>query len=383
MSHKPSPRYLALLAGLLLILPLSACKKSNTYQAPPPPPVTTSKPVSMDMTSYLDITGNTVASNSVNLVARVSGYLQQVDYTDGATVKKGQKLFVIEPAPYQAKLQQAQAAIAQAQSQVIYAQSQYDRQMDMYKQNATSKANVEQWLSQRDADQAQVSEAIANAEVAQINYGYTTITAPFDGRVTRHLVDPGNLVGNGAATTLATIDQLSPIYVYFNVNELDLLKIRAALATAGRDPNNVTGAPIEIGLQSDSNYPHPGKIDYVSTSLDPSTGTIEVRAVLENADDVLLPGLFVRGQIPLGGGKPQLALPDAAILSDQAGSYVYVAGPDGVVVQKRIGTGVEEAGMTAVTGLSPDDQVIINGLQNATPGAKVAPTEQDLTAPAP
>jgi RND family efflux transporter MFP subunit len=383
MRHKSSLKHrLTILSGLLLATSLAGCGKSNTYKPPPPPPVTTSKPVLMPMTTYLNVTGSTVAINSVNLVARVSGYLDSVDYTDGSVVKKGAKLFVIEPEPYAAKLQQAQAAIAQAKAQVIYAQSQYDRQLDMIKQNATSQANVEQWLSQRDSAQAQVTEAIANAEIAQINYGYTTVSAPFDGRVSRHLVDPGNLVGNGTATQLATIDQLNPIYVYFNVNELALLQVRAALIAHGRRPDDVRGEPIQIGLQSETDYPHPGKIDYVSTSLDPSTGTIEARAVLENANGVLLPGLFVRAQIPLGPPVKKLALPDSAVQSDQAGSYVYVVGPNDVVVQKRVQTGVDNAGMIAITGLAASDQVIISGLQNAAPGVTVAPTEQDLPVPA-
>lgn len=374
-------RHLALLGPVALAASLAGCGKSNSYKPPPPPPVVTSKPVSMPMTTYLDVTGNTVAVNSVSLVARVSGYLQSVDYTDGAVVKKNQQLFVIEPAPYAAKLQQAVAAVAQAKAQVIYAQSQYDRQLDMIQQNATSKASVEQWLSQRDEAQAQVVQAIANQEIAQINYGYTSVQAPFDGRVSRHLVDPGNLVGNGMATQLATIDQLNPIYVYFNVNELDLLTIRAAMKAAGRDPYNVKGEPIDVGLQSETDYPHPGKIDYVSTSLDPSTGTIEARAVLENADDFLLPGLFVHAQIPLGAPVTELALPDDAIQSDQAGPYVYVVGPNNVVAQVRIQTGVQNGGMIAVTGLGPNDQVVIGGIQSAAPGVTVAPTEQDIAAP--
>lgn len=370
------------LLGFVSAAALTGCGKSNAYKPPPPAPVVTSKPVSMPMTTYLDVTGNTVAVNSVNLVARVSGYLDQVNYADGSVVKKGKNLFVIEPQPYYAKLQQAQAAVAQAQAQVIYAQSQYDRQLDMIKQNATSQASVEQWLSSRDEAQAEVLQAIANQTLAQINYGYTSVDAPFDGRVSRHLVDPGNLVGNAAATQLATIDQLNPIYVYFNVNELALLQIRAALKANGRNPNDVKGAPVEVGLQSETDYPHEGKIDYVSTGLDPTTGTIEARAVLENANDALLPGLFVHAQIPLGKPTPQLALPDTAIQSDQAGPYVYVVGANNVVSQVRIQTGVENAGMTAVTGLQPDDQVVIDGIQNAAPGVTVAPTEQDLTAPA-
>ena len=334
----------AQLAGLLLAVSLAGCGKSNTYHPPPPPPVVTSKPVQMPMTTYLNVTGSTVAVNSVQLVARVSGYLTSIDYTDGSVVKKGRQLFVIEQPPYAAQLQQAQAAVAQAKAQVIYAQAQYDRQLVMIKQNATSQANVEQWLATRDADQAQVLEAIANEKIAQINYGYTSVTAPFDGRVSRHLVDAGNLVGNGTATNLATIDQLNPIYVYFNVNELDLLKIRAALIAMGQNPNNVTGSPVFVALQSESDYPHPGKIDYVATSLDPSTGTLQVRAVLNNDSNILLPGLFVRARIPLGGARQQLALPDAAVQSDQAGPYVYVVGADNVVSQVRVQTGVDENG---------------------------------------
>lgn len=368
--------------GGLLALSLSGCGKSNSYHAPPPPPVTTSKPVAMKMTSYLDVTGNTVAVNAVQLVARVAGYLQEIDYTDGSVVKQGQKLFVIEPAPYEAKLQQAEAAVASAKAQVIYAQSQYDRQQTMYAQKATSQANVEQWLSQRDSAKAQVTEAQANEQLAAINYGYTSVSAPFDGVVSRHLVDQGNLVGNGAATTLATITQINPIYVYFNVSELEVLSIRKAIMAQGRNPQDVIGAPVEIGLQSDSDYPYVGKIDYVAPGVDPATGTIQVRATVQNDSDILLPGLFVHGQIPLGAAVARLALPEAAVMSDQTGSYVYVVGKDNIVAQQRVQTGVQEDGMVAVTGLDPDTQVVVDGLQNASPGNTVAPTEHDLTAPA-
>jgi RND family efflux transporter MFP subunit len=367
--------------SLTLIIALAGCGKGNTYKAPPPPPVTTSKPVLMPMTTYLNATGNTVAINSVDLVARVSGYLDSVDYTDGSVVKKGAKLFVIEQPPYAAALMQAQATLAQAKAQVIYAQAQYDRQLQMLKQNATSVAKVQEWLSQRDSAEAQVTGAIASVEIAKINYGYTVVSAPFDGRVSRHLVDPGNLVGNGVATKLATIEQLAPIYVYFNINEMDVLKIRAALMARGQNLNHAYGEPVEIGLSTETNYPYAGRIDYVSTGLDPSTGTFEVRAVLDNANHALLPGLFVRVQVPLGLPVKQLALPDSAIQSDQAGPYVYVLGAKNVVILKRVKTGVENAGMTAVTGLAADDKVITGGLQNAAPGATVAPTEQDISVP--
>jgi membrane fusion protein, multidrug efflux system len=383
MRHSIVPKHLIWVGGFALAAALSGCGKGNSYKPPPPPPVITSKPVSMPMTSYMEITGSTVAINSVNLVARVSGYLQSIDFSDGSVVQKGQRLFVIEPAPYAAKLQQAQASVASAQAQVLYAQSQYDRQLGMLSQNATSKANVEQWLSTRDSDKAQVVESIANEELAAINFGYTSVAAPFTGQISRHFVDIGNLVGNGTATTLATIDQLDPIYVYFNVNEQDLLSVRKAMVEHGLNPGDVKGRPIYIGLQSEEGYPHLGKLDYIAPGVDPSTGTIEVRALFDNPTNVLLPGLFVRGEIPLGAPVARLALPDAAVMSDQAGSYVYVVGTDNVVVQKRVTTGVDNNSMVAVTGLDATDQVVVDGLQNAAPGTTVAPTEKDMTAPAP
>jgi RND family efflux transporter MFP subunit len=382
MRHDIASRRALICAGSLL-LALGGCGKSNNYKAPPPPPVITSKPVSMPMTNYLEISGNTVAVNAVDLVARVSGYLQEIDFKDGSVVKEGQKLFVIEPEPYAAKVQQAQAAVASAKAQVIYAQSQYDRQQQMYAQNATSKANVEQWLSQRDSNEAQVTEQIANEQLAEINYGYTTVTAPFDGLMSRHLVDEGNLVGNSVATTLATITQINPIYVYFNVSELDVISIRKALLERGRNPNDVKGAPIAIGLQSDENFPYTGKVDYIAPGIDPATGTIQVRAIFENDSHVLLPGMFVHGQIPLGAPTTRLAVPEVALMSDQAGPYVYVVGDNNIVVQQRVTTGVHENGMVAVTGLDPSAQVIIDGLPNAAPGSAVAPTEKDISAPAP
>ncbi|WP_298215283.1 efflux RND transporter periplasmic adaptor subunit [Acidocella sp.] len=370
-----------LVAAAIVALALAGCGKRNSYHAPPPPPVVTSKPLSMPMTRYLDVTGNTVAVNSVQLVARVSGYLQEIDFTDGAVVKKGQRLFVIEPAPYAAKLDQARAAVASAKAQVIYAQSQYDRQETMYAQKATSQANVEQWLSQRDSAKAQVTEAIANEELAAINFSYTTVSAPFDGVISRHLVDTGNLVGNGAATTLATITQLDPIYVYFNVSELDALNIQKTLIGEGHKPGQAVGAPIEVGLQSDTGYPYAGRIDYVAPAIDPATGTIQVRALLQNSASLLLPGLFVRGHIPLGAPTTELAVPQTAVMSDQAGSYVYVVGKNNIVAQQRVQTGIQQDGMVAVTGLPADALVVVEGLQNATPGNAVAPAEHDLTAP--
>lgn len=284
---------------------LAACGKTNQYQPPPPPSVTVSKPLSMPVTDYLQATGSVAPSKSVDLVARVEGYLQSVDFQDGSLVRQGQPLFLIEPDQYQAKLQSNQAALQNAQSE-------YERQLRLIKENATSQANVEKWQSQRD-------QAKAAVDLAKINLGYTRITAPFSGRIGRHLVDPGNLVGGMQATKLATLDQIDPVFVYFNVNERDVLRVRnAAMERGEKLGGSIEKLPIYVGLQTESDFPHEGTLDFADNGLNTSSGTIQVRAVLPNKSRVLLPGMFARLRIPLGPPKPALMVPDRVVGNDQA-----------------------------------------------------------------
>ena len=343
----------------------------------PTPVVIVKKPQMAEMAEYITQTGNTVAYNSVDLVARVEGYLNEVKFTDGSFVKKGQALFVIEPDPYQEKVDEAQAEVMAKKAALAYAKAEYARQQQMYKENATSLNNVEKWLAQRDEAQAQVAQAVANAEVADINYSYTHIVAPFDGRIGRHLVDPGNLVGNGKATDLATIEQIDPIYVYFNLNELDLIKVREAAHAAGIKPSEVYQVPVSVAMQNEKGFPHAGTLNFVNTGLNASTGTIEFRALLPNKQYTLLPGLFVQVRVAISKPTPQLTVPDTAVLYDQIGSYLLTVDKNNIVLQKRIVTGSLEQGMRAIIkGLDAQDRVIVDGLQNATPGNVVAPKEQ-------
>ena len=361
----------ALVISLMAALAsLMACGKRNQYQPPPAPPVTVSKPLRMPVTDYLQSTGSVAAFKTVDLMARVEGYLRSVDFKDGSVVKAGQLLFVIEPEPYQAKL-------ASYQAQLLDAQAEYDRQLRMIKENATSQANVDKWLSQRD-------QAAAAVTLAKINLGYTRVTAPFDGRIDRHLVDPGNLVGSmGTATKLATIEQIDPAYVYFSINERDLLRVRAAVQTQTKKLGEAPAVPVQVALQTDEGYPHLGTLDFAGSGLDTGSGTLQLRASVPNARYALLPGLFARLRIGLAAPVPRLVVPDRIVSSDQAGSYLLTVGPDQKVRQQRIETGPLESGFRAVlAGLDANSEVVIDGLQNAIPGNIVTATERPLTPPA-
>ena len=361
----------ALLAVSAAVL-LAACGKSNQYHPPPPPAVTVSKPLSLPVTDYLQATGSVAASKTVDLVARVEGYLRSVDFKDGSLVKSGDLLFVIEPEPYAAKL-------ASQQAQLLNAQSEYERQLRMIKENATSQANVEKWQSQRD-------QAAAAVTLAKINLAYTRITAPFTGRIGRHLVDPGNLVGSaGSATKLATLEQIQPAYVYFSINERDVLRVRAAARARGTPINaEAPAVPVMLGLQTESGYPHEGTLDFANTGLDTGSGTLQLRAVVPNPERLFLPGLFARLRIALDAPTPRLTVPDRIVGNDQVGAYVFLVSAEHKVVQQRVETGSVENGMRAIlSGLAPDSEVVIDGLQNAIAGNTVTPVEQPLTPPAP
>ena len=342
----------------------------------PLPTVGVQKPVVAKMAEYVTQTGTTVAFNSVNLVARVEGYLEQIEFTDGTYVKKGKELFVIQPQPYLEKLKAAQATVAAHKAASAYDKSEYARQKRMYSQNATSLNNVEIWLAKMHESDAEVDKAIADAEIAAINYSYTHVLAPFDGRIGRHLVDVGNLVGNGVATVLATIDQVDTLYVYFNLNELDLLKLRQAAREQGVTDKDLNTVTIDVSLQNEAGYHHKAQLDFINTGLNASTGTMELRALLDNKDHLFVPGLFVQVRVPISKPEKRLTVPDTAILYDQVGPYLLVVDKDNVVVKRVTLGSVEEEKRAILQGIDAQDRVIVDGLQNATPGNKVQVQEQ-------
>ncbi len=289
----------ARLLGSVIVLAasLAACGQDNRYVAPPAPKVTVALPVQQTVTRYLEATGNAAAVNSTNLVARVQGFLQAIDYKDGDVVKQGTTLFTIEPEPYKLKLEQAQAAEAGARAALKQAEAEYERQTDLASRQVASKAALDNATANRDSALARLKQAQVDTKQAAINLGYTQVKAPFDGIVTARLVSLGELVGANGPTQLASIVQTDPIYVNFNISEQDVLNIRAEIRRLGITQAELEKVPIEVGLQTDKGYPHQGTLEYVSPKIDPSTGTLAVRAILKNPDGVLVPGYFVRVRV--------------------------------------------------------------------------------------
>ena len=380
-SLRARHRFVSLVA--LALVASAACGR-NKYAAPPPPEVTVASPISREITTYNEFTGTTAAVEAVEIRARVQGYLESMSFAPGENVKQGQLLFVIEPKLYEARVNQAKADLEGKQAQAKAAEAQLEITEAIFQKSAGSRTDLVQKTQARDLAKAQLEVAKANLEAAQLDLSYTKIFAPIDGRIDRNFVDVGNLVGNGQATLLATIVRDDPIYAYFTVSERLLLEFRElqrqghTIAPEGQ--HNVAF----LGLATETGYPHPGKIDYAGNKLDPTTGTIEVRAVFPNQDHTIVPGLVARVRVPFTR-ENAILVPDVAILSDQGGTYVLAVDPQGTVLQRRVHTGPLTEGDLRVVkdGVSTADRIVVNGLQRARPGAVVKAVAADVPAAQP
>ena len=382
-AGRPVPRLgrRALVPMLILAMLFlsAACGEKNTFVPPPPPKVTVSQPVKQPVTDYLQFTGNTQAINTVQLKARVEGYLEKVFFKDGDRVKKGQLLFLIQQNTYEAKLKQAEADILSQKAKLFHAQTEYARFTKLVTQKAAAQTDVDNWLYQRDAAQAALISSEAQRDLARLNLGYTKVTSPFDGRIGRRLKDPGNLVGAGEATLLADVDQIDPLYVYFTMNERDLLDVT-------KDTKESVDAvirkdiPLYLGLANEEGYPHQGSLDFASISLNATTGTLTLRGIFPNPQGMMLPGLFAKLRVPVTLDKSALLVPTVAIGYDQLGPYLLVVDDKNVVQRRAVKLGTEVKDLTVITeGLQEPEWVITNGLLMAIPGKQVTPVK----APAP
>jgi RND family efflux transporter MFP subunit len=368
-------------SALAVALLLSACGDKNAFVPPPPPKVELALPLKQTVPRYLFATGNTAAINSTTLVARVQGFVQEIKYKDGDTVKAGQVLFVIEPKPYQLALEQAEAAQSSAAASSKQLQADYTRHADLASKNVTSQATLDQATAALAGAVAKQKQAEVDIEQAKLNLSYTEVKAPFDGIVTSREVSLGQLVGAGGPTTLATIVQFEPIYVNFAVSESDVQSIRASIRENGLTPEDLKKIPVEVGLQSETGYPHRGLLNYASPTITAGTGTLAVRAELPNTDRALLPGYFVRVRVPRAAQSDMLLVPDRVIGSDQSGRYVLVANKDDVVEQRKVELGQQVDQLRVIEkGLTPDDRVVISGLMTVVAGDKIEPVLKTIAA---
>jgi RND family efflux transporter MFP subunit len=363
----------SMVGAVASVIFLAACSQENRYVAPPLPKVTVAAPVQRPVTRYLELTGNTAAVNSANLVARVPGFVQEINYRDGALVKAGMLLFTIEPEPYAVKLSQARAAEAGAEATLKQTQADFDRYASLVTSQTASRQQYDQSLASRDAARANFQQAQANTRLAALNDEYAHVKAPFDGTVTARQVSVGEFVGGTATPSLlATIVQIDPIYVNFNINEQDVLRLRTEIQKQGLTRDDLNAVPVEIGLQTESGYPHAGTFDYASPVVNPQTGTLAARGVFKNTDRILLPGYFVRVRIPVERPADALLVPEAALGSDQGGRYVLLVNKDNVVEHRSVKTGPVIDDLRVIDeGLSPADRVVIAGVLRAVPGQQV------------
>jgi RND family efflux transporter MFP subunit len=366
----------------VFLISLADCEeKPKAKMTPPPPPaVTVAQPVQGKVTDYLELTGNTQAVITVQLFARVAGYLEKVFFKDGQMVQKNQLLFLIQQNTYQDALRQAEGAILLQKAQLDYAQTQLERYSNLLQQNAAAKSDVDNWRYQRDAARANLVTAEANRDLAKLNLGYTEVWAPFSGRIDRRLVDPGNLVGSPQPTVLAQLTQIDPIYVYFTVSDLDLARLtEEAHWKPGQD--DAKKWPVTVGLPNEEGYPHQGYLDFAAINVTPTTGTLLMRGIFPNPNGKILPGLYARVHVPIKE-KIALLVPEVAIGSDQQGSYVFIVNEKNVVERRSVKTGPVVDNLRGIAeGLEGKEWVIVKGLLKAAPGRQVTPEREGVTPP--
>ncbi|MGJ5176168.1 efflux RND transporter periplasmic adaptor subunit [Bradyrhizobium oligotrophicum] len=365
---------------VLLLLGLSGCSEKPSQPAaaaPAAPPVTVAQPTKRTVTDWDEFTGRFEAVEEVQVRARVGGYVNSVEFRDGAMVKTGDLLYVIDPRPFEAVATQADGQLADARAKVELAKRELDRALSLTLNQTVTEAVVDQRRQALQAAHAAEMQAEGALKAARLNVEFTHVVAPITGRVSRHLVTPGNLVqgsDSGTSTLLTTIVSVDPIYIYFDVDEATYLKNNRLWFEGKRPSSRDTPNPVEVTLAGETKPSHDGKMDFLDNRLDVSTGTLRSRAVIPNKDLSILPGQF--GRVRLIGSAPYeaLLLPDTAVATDQSRKIVFVVKDDDTVEARPVMLGPLADGLRVIReGLRAEDRVIVEGLQRARVGAKVSP----------
>ncbi len=376
---------------LLLLLAVAAAGLGYRYwgfwqtsqpapAAPPPPAVTVAKPLVKELVEWKDFTGQFQAVESVDVRARVSGYLESINFTDGQIIKKGDLLFVIEPKPYELALESANAQQAQAEAQLELAKAQLARTTQLKQKDYATQETYDERVSQVNIATASRDASIAAVDQAKLNLDYTRVTAPIDGRASLHELSVGNLViggTTGTPTLLTTLVSLDPIHLFFNVSEADGMTYKR-LVQKGEIPSARNNkVEVQGELIDEADWPLKGTIDFVDNQYDRSTGTIRVRAAFPNPNYFITAGQFGRVRVPMSQLHPALLVPDAAVVTDQSTKMLFAVTSDGTVVPKPVELGPVIDGNLRIihSGIDANDQVIVNGLLRARPGQKVTPEQ--------
>src|SRR5579872_6387017 len=359
------------------LAPAASSPTSARAGAPPAPPVTVSVPLREDVTEWNEFTGQFAAREFVEIRARISGYLEAIDFKDGQLVKKGDRLFVIDQRPYSIALATAQAQLVQTQARLDLANHQLNRAIELRRNENIAAQTYDERLQEVRAATAGVDTAKTAIRSAELDLDYTRITAPVAGRIGQHLVSVGNLItgGNiGQTTLLTTIVSLDPIQFNFDMSEADYLEFQRAKAQGAFKSTPDGRVPVFARLANETGWPHEGTLDFVDNELNRSAGTIRVRAVFANGDFAITPGEFGRLRLPISAPHEALLIPDSAILTGQSRKIVMTAKADGTVEPRVVTPGPIIDGLRVIRdGLGPTDEVIINGLLRARPGGKVSP----------
>ena len=368
--------------GLILLLLtafiIAGCNQQPPPQAMPPPVVTVGKPVVKEIVEWDYYTAQTQAVDNVSIRPRVSGYIDKITFRAGSVVDQGELLFVIDPRPYQAALDQAQGQLRQAQAQQKLNDANLTRAEDLFQRHVIAKQDYDNSVAQKNGSDAQVIAAQAAVESAQLNLGFTQITAPIRGQISRELVTLGNLVTSDQ-TELTTLVSIDPIYAYFNVDERAVMRYREARRTENATDVEQAKIPVDLQLEGETGFPHTGVIDFVNNTFDPSTGTLQVRGLFPNPTGFIIAGSF--GTVRIAGTPKHEAVlvADRSIGTDQDQRYLIVVQPDGTAKYQRVIPGPLVDGLRVIReGLKGDESVVIEGVSKIRPNSKVMPQQADM-----
>jgi RND family efflux transporter MFP subunit len=354
--------------------------------APPPTSVAVSLPVERYVADYADFTARTAAVDAVEVRAHVWGYLDKVNFKEGALVQKGDVLCELDPRPYQALLNQARAKVAQDEAQLRYDDAEYRRNLELSRTGSVSQSDLDRTAAARGVDIANIAADKALVRSRELDLEYTKVVAPVSGRVSRYVVTVGNLIQAGdqnGGTLLTTIVSVGPMYAYFDVDERTALRVRQLVREGKSGSPRDGGYPVSLGLANEEGHPHQGAINFVENQVNPKTGTIRLRGVFPNEQEHLLPGLFARVRSPIGRPHQALLVSDRALDTDQGQKVLYVVNDRNEVVSRPVRPGALHDGLREITdGLRPGERVIVNGLQQVRPGVTVEPKLVPMPTPA-